>query len=177
MARYWWKVMWLCVVLLISCNAVRVSNKEAADDFRLASYKTFDFQSDATAETAAFEQEFGLLRNEVAKQLQKRGLRQSSGQPDLLVNIGAMISEKTQTRETRFGQDGPYYTGQRRYTWKSQEVPVGTYQEGTVSVHLVDRVKNELVWRADAAAVIPNKKEKLEERIREGVEEMFKEIQ
>ena len=32
-----------------------------------------------------------------------------------------------------------------RYTWRSREVEVGRYREGTVSVHLVDSDRNELV--------------------------------
>jgi hypothetical protein len=37
-------------------------------------------------------------------------------------------------------------TGGRNYSWLAREVAVGRYRDGTVTVHLVDRTQNKLVW-------------------------------
>lgn len=169
-------IIGLILLLIVACNPIRITTSESSESFHLSTYRTFGFLDEVTQAPATppmYAEEMFLLKREISKQLQQRGLKQTVTQPDLLVNIGVMVTDKTQTRETRFGQDGPYYTGQRRYTWKSQEVPVGTYQEGSVSVHLVNPETNELVWRTDAVAVVPKKRKILEKRITEGVEKIF----
>ncbi|MGV3541352.1 MAG: DUF4136 domain-containing protein [Rufibacter sp.] len=166
---------WVLLVTM-ACSAVKISKKEAAPGFSLQNYKTFGFYNENRAANEQYSQYVQLLQQEISQQLQSKGLTPSSSQPDLLVNLGLMVTDKTQTRTTHFGQDGPYYTGQRRYTWRSQEIPVNTYQEGNVSVHLVDQKQNELVWQAEVSAVIPNKQEKVKERIKEGIQAMFQEV-
>jgi hypothetical protein len=116
------------------------------------------------------------LQREVAIQLQKRGLTMANSNPDLLVNLGVVVQEKTQTRQTDIRSDPPNYVGQRRYTWRTREVVVGKYKEGTISVHLVDRDQNALVWSSEAESVVPPKAEKVQERIAEGVEKLFSSI-
>ncbi|GAB2537053.1 DUF4136 domain-containing protein [Rufibacter soli] len=163
-----------------SCSTVRVVRQEAADSFALAAYITFDFYGEDQVLSDSLSQEdhrnMEVLKKEVAQQLTRRGLTRNPQAPDLLVNLGMVVKEKDQTRETTFGRDAPYYMGQRRYTWKSQEVKVGEYKEGTISLHLVDRSKNELVWQGEVEAILPKKQTSAEERIKEGVDALFKKI-
>ncbi|WP_207433210.1 DUF4136 domain-containing protein [Sabulibacter ruber] len=167
----------LLVCVLAACSSVRVVNTEAAPNFNLASYKTFGFMEVNTgSDTASIPippEYVSALKTEIARQLQQRGLTQSSANPDLEVNLGVVVMEKRQTRQTDIRTDPPFYMGQRRYTWKSREVEVGRYKEGTLSVHLVDRAQNALVWSAEAESVVPTKNEKVQERISEGVEKLF----
>ncbi|KAA3438131.1 DUF4136 domain-containing protein [Rufibacter hautae] len=166
------------LLLTVSCSPVRVTSTEASPDFRLTNYKTFGFM-EVNADSSRVEipaEHIASLQREVSNQLQKRGLTMSNANPDLLVNLGVVVQEKKQTRQTDFRTDAPYYMGQRRYTWRSKEVEVGRYKQGTISVHLVDRDQNSLVWSNQAESVVPSNNSKVQERIAEGVEKLFESL-
>ncbi|WP_210464933.1 DUF4136 domain-containing protein [Rufibacter roseolus] len=168
----------LLFLLLAACSPVRVANTEAAPDFTLSNYKTFGFL-EVNADSSKLEipaEHIAALQREVSNQLQKRGLTMATSNPDLLVNLGVVVQEKKQTRQTDFRTDAPYYMGQRRYTWRSKEVEVGRYKQGTISVHLVDRTQNNLVWSSQAESVVPSNNAKVQERIAEGVEKLFESL-
>lgn len=167
------------LLLLAACSPVRVLETEAKEGFQLSNYSTFDFyEVEATGEELGnYASELDYLKSQIAQELQKRGLQQSTTAPDLKVNIGVAVAEKVQTREKNLTTDPITYIGQRRYTWKAEEVVVRRYQQGTLSLHLVNNAQNELVWQGSAEGVLPDdNKEKLQERINEGVQKLVKEI-
>lgn len=174
-------LIYLIIVLIgYSCApAVRIVETEAENDFDLSQYQTYNF-SDALDGGGAEEvmpqyvQEMNILKAEIARELEERGLRRSP-EPELLVNIGAVVEEKVQTRQTDI-REAPLYIGQRRYHWEAKEVEVGRYQHGTVSVHLIDREENKLMWRGVAEGVLPKDREKLHNRIEQGVEDLFAKV-
>ncbi|WP_237144095.1 DUF4136 domain-containing protein [Pontibacter pamirensis] len=154
-------------------------NTEPAPGFQLSNYETFAFyEVEASGEglTPAYQTQVQYLQQAISDQLEARGLTQTTSDPDLLINLGIVVTEEVQTRQTDIRSDPPNYIGQRRYTWRSREVEVGRYREGTVSVHLVDNEQNELVWRGAAEAILQRKQAKLQEQIVKGVEEMFQAI-
>lgn len=159
---------------------VRVVDTEAEADFNLADYETYNFYDSVggigttTEVSPQYLEEMNIIKYEIASQLERRGLGLSS-EPELLVNIGAVIEERVQTRRTDI-REAPLYIGQRRYHWQSEEVPVSRYQQGTVSVHLVDRLENRLLWRGVAEGVIPENRERLRDNIERGVEELFQRV-
>jgi hypothetical protein len=165
------------LVTLLACSGVNVLETEADEDFQLSRYTTFDFfQLEASGDTAEnFSRNVSLLRQSITRELESKGLERTSVSPDLLVNIGIVVEEKVQTRETTI-REAPIYIGQRRYHWQSEEVEVGRYREGTVTVDLVDRAENKMVWEGVVEGVIPQKQEKLQERINEGVEALFEKL-
>ncbi|MCC9137467.1 DUF4136 domain-containing protein [Pontibacter silvestris] len=164
----------------VSCSPrVQVNTEPAAADFHLSNYQTFAFfDVDASGEalSSGYQQQVEYMKSEIAQQLQRRGLTPATDQPDLLINLGIVVNEEVQTRETNIVTDPPQYIGQRRYTWRSREVEVGRYREGTVSVHLVDNAQNELVWRGTAEGVLPRKSSEIQEQIAEGVEKLFSKV-
>src|SRR6478735_7860327 len=114
----------LVFFMMASCSGVRVINSEANDGFTLGNYKTFDFykleaQGDTVA--ATFETNAELLKQAIAKQLQAKGLQQATSNPSLLVNIGVVVEEKIQTRETSIHDAPTYIGGMRNYSWRSEE--------------------------------------------------------
>jgi len=64
--------------------------------------------------------------------------------------------------------------GQRNYHWEVQEVPVGTYKVGTVSIDLVDTEQNKLVWSESERDVINKSTKKVRKRIDKGVKKIFR---
>lgn len=167
----------LLIFAFSACSSVQVREIDADKDFNLAQYKTFTFydsSDDSYPLLGEYQQEMNIIKKEIAEQLQARGLSQSP-QADLMVNIGAVVEEKVQTRRTNI-QEAPVYIGQRRYHWESEEVAVGKYKMGTVTVHLVDREENKLVWKGVAEGVISKNQETLRKNIAEGVSKLFKKV-
>src|SRR5690349_15521144 len=109
------------VILVAACSPVKIISTEPAPGFALANYKTFDFLKTETSGviSSKFDERLTLLKTEVSKQLTTRGLEQASSDAELLINIGVVVEEKVQTRETDFRTDA-YYSGQRNYTWQSE---------------------------------------------------------
>ncbi|HEY4651311.1 MAG TPA: DUF4136 domain-containing protein [Pontibacter sp.] len=168
-----------CMVFIVACSPVRVLDTEAEQGFSLSKYKTFDFyEVDASGDALEPNTpQLEYLKQEIVQQLQQRGLQQSTASPELKVNLGIVVADKVQTRETSFIPDAPRYIGQRRYSWKSEEVVVDKYKQGTLSLHLVDNASNKLVWQGAAEGVLPERNtEKLQERITEGVQKLVQEI-
>ena len=111
------------------------------------------------------------LKAAIARELEAKGLSQSDN-PDLYVNIGVVVKEEVQTRETDIRE--MQYLGQRNYHWEVQEIPIGTYNEGTVNIDLVDAAKNERVWEGSASAVILKNNTKMQKSIDKGMKKAFK---
>ncbi|MBL0740099.1 DUF4136 domain-containing protein [Chryseolinea lacunae] len=168
----------LCVIFLLCCGAcsgVRVLNTDKADGFQIGQYKTFEFyaiEADGDTVSPTFHKNVDLLKTAVRRQLEARGLKATTERPDLLVNIGVMVENKIQTRSTSI-QEAPRYMGQRKYSWKSEEVEVGRYREGTATVHLVEAASNKLVWKGAVAGVVPDNPEKVGPMIEEGITALF----
>ncbi|GAB3921938.1 hypothetical protein GCM10028804_18590 [Larkinella terrae] len=150
---------------------------EPADNFALTNYRTFAFADiESTGDipqSGFYRSQVDALKTAIEQQMNRRGLRRVDAQPDLMLNIGIAVDEKTQTRQTDIRSDPPNYIGQRRYTWRTREVEVGKYRQGTIDIHLVDPKRNEMVWRGIVEGIIPKKPEKLQKQIDESMEKLF----
>lgn len=167
----------LFLLLFFSCSSVRVLETKAEEGFNLSDYQTFDFYTPASEGDQVlqeYQREMDLLKEEISQALENMGLSRSTD-PDLLVNIGAVVEEKADTRQTNI-REAPRYIGQRRYSWKSEEIVVRTYKMGTVTIDLVDPAENELVWRGVAEGVVPEDEEKLRNTIEKGIQKLFSEL-
>lgn len=171
----------LLSVIFVACSSVRIEGVQQANDFSLSKYKTFGFfqveaSGDALGEEYASNLE--LLKKAVTKQFSAKGISPATDNPDLMVNIGIVVSQEVQTRETSFTNPGDRtaYMGQRNYSWQSQEVVVGTYKQGSVTVDLVDRETGKLVWQGTAESVVPENKKKVPALIDEGMQKLFEKL-
>lgn len=173
MPRY---IIYFFAVLLTGCSSAKVLNVEKADAVDFQAFKTFDFYKvEASGDTASqkFAERIEKLEDAIALKMQRLGYLLSKTNPDLLINIGIAVNEKVQTRQTDFRTDAPRYIGQRRYSWKSEQVEVGSYREGTVIVHVVGRKENKLFWKGEVQDIIPEKDSRLEKTIKKGVEKLL----
>lgn len=172
-------IFYLCLILFFSCTSAKVTKVEATDNFALTNYKTFNFY-EITANGEPVDPQYSnridILKSAIQQQLVGKGLTLAQGDPDLVVNIGIVTTEKVQTRQTDFRTDAPRYIGQRRYSWKSREVEVGRYQAGTVSVELVDPEQNEMVWQGVMEGIIPKKDAALQREANAAVAELFSKL-
>lgn len=173
------RVLFIMVLFFLgACSPVRILNVYKAEGFALSNYKTFDFfKVDATGELSpSYMDRVDMIKAEIARHLVQRGLQQTSSNPDLLLNIGIVVEEKEQTRETTI-MDAPRYIGQRNYHWESEEIVVNRYKQGTVTVDFVDRRSNKLVCQGIASAVVVEKDKAVKKNIVEGVQKLFEEME
>lgn len=175
------KIIFLLILPLYSCSSVNIVGVDQAPDFSLTNYKTFNFfdvnmGGDALGPNT--ETNLKLLKEAISKELTGKSLTQSSENPDLLINIGVVVAEKIQTRETNFNNPGDRtaYMNQRNYHWHAQDVAIGKYRQGTVTVHLVDKATNRLVWKGSADSVLPEKEKNVPALIEEGMAKLFEKL-
>ncbi|MGV3764929.1 MAG: DUF4136 domain-containing protein [Chitinophagaceae bacterium] len=168
----------VCCILCQCTPSARISS-ELAPEADFSQYKTFDFyQLDASGDTLStkFSSRTRSMEYAIEQEMKAKGYTRTNTNPDLLINIGIVVEEKKQTRQTDFRTDAPRYIGQRNYSWKSEEVTVGTYREGTVTVDLVDRATNKRVWEGVAREIIPNRDDRVEKAIGTGVKLLLKDV-
>lgn len=165
----------LMLTAMFGCSGISIIGVDKSDNFTISNYKTFDFfKIDASGDALSdhSKQNLELIKAAITKELQARGVMQSSTDPDLLVNIGVVVLEKVQTRETRLGEY-PTYMGTRNYSWERQDIEVGRYREGTVSVHLVEPETKKMVWKGAAEGVLPTKQANVPKMIDQGMTQLF----
>jgi hypothetical protein len=160
-------VILIAALSLAGCSGIKITGVSKVPDFKISNYKTFGFHEvqvggDAVSDVN-FKPRLELLKEEIIKQMQVKGLTRTQSSPDLIVNIGVAVNEEVQTRETNFANPGDRhmaYMGARNYGWQSQEVAVGTYRDGSVKVDLVDKNSFKMVWTGTAESVLPNNQSK-----------------
>lgn len=171
-------VVLLLVLVASACSSVRLKDVKSEKDFSIANYKSFSFyevNSGGDAIGPNHQENLKRIKEAIVREMGAKGLTLTADNPQLNVNIGVVVNEETQTRETSFTNPGDrtYYTGQRNYTWQSQEVVVGTYRQGSVIVHLVDTKENKMVWQGTAQSVLPDKEKNIPALIDEGIKTLF----
>ncbi len=170
-------------ILLISfaCSSVKITGVSNSENFSISKYKTFSFYEVNRGGDALGPSQEGnlkLIKEAIVKQLSAKGVAMSGDNPDLLVNIGIVVSSQVQTVETSLSNpaDRTYYMGQRTYSWQAGEKAIGTYRQGTVTVHLVDAKEDKLVWQGSADSVLPEKQKNIPALVEEGMMKLFKEV-
>ncbi|MCE7068082.1 DUF4136 domain-containing protein [Dyadobacter sp. CY326] len=180
MKVFLFSVLILFIASFSGCKApYKILNAKQEDDFRLSNYATFGFYDiEARGDTVSekFEQNVNIIRSAIAQNLQAKGLDEARDS-NLKVNIALNVKEELQTRQTDFRTDGlPRYMGQRRYSWKSEEVVVGKYREGTIMIDLVDAATNKMVWQGGAEGIIPEKSKNFTAEINQAIAEIVDKI-
>ena len=116
------------------------------------------------------------LKEKITEELKARGLSPDTNGPSLRINLGVVVADKVQTRETNVTSDPFTYSGQRNYYWEVREIPVNTYREGSVTIHFVNNPGNVLVWAGTISEVVPKKQEDKLAAIQDAVDQIFKYI-
>lgn len=173
--------MYLLILALFvwSCSSTKVQVKASNPTTEISDYATFSFfELEAEGDTSSvFNESMHYFKSEVTWQMNARGVTQDTDSPDLKINLGIVVEEKTQTRQTSLSDPGEWtYIGQRNYKWESKTVEVGTYKEGSITIHLVDNSSNEAIWIGLIEGVLPRRPEKRKESIRKAVASLFSEI-
>ena len=178
------RLLFILITITCACSSIRISNVNKADNFSISNYKTFNFydvQASGDGLSQDYKANLDLLKEAITKQMKVKGLSASTSEPDLLVNIGIVVLQKVQTRETNISDPGARnsvtYMGYRDYSWKSQTVEVSRYREGTVTLDFVERTSNKLVWQGSAESILPEKAKNVPLLIEDGMQKLFMKVQ
>ena len=169
-------LLFLFIATSVACSPVRVVSTDAKKTVDYTAYQTFNFldvslKNETSPVPEIDHRGIQLLKAAISKEMQSLGYHQSEN-PDLWVNIGIMVEEKVQTRQTDI-REAPVYIGQRRYHWESEEVVVDKYEQGTVSIDIIDTRKMERIWEGVAAGTLSSDGAKLENRINKAMQMLF----
>ena len=160
-----------------ACTPMKILNIEQGDNVDYTHYKTYNFyevKASGDTITKGFNDRIIVLKNAITKEMNKRGYLQNE-HPDLLINIGIVIRELAQTRTTDFHTDGtPQYMGQRNYSWKSEEMIMGHYREGAISLDIVDASQKKLVWKGSIGGIVPHSRSTIQKDAENGMKRLFK---
>ena len=163
------------MVFQVGTAQVQVSYSKA-ENIDFTKFKTYQIYSLDVKNIPEFEPKkegLNLLIVEINKQMTSRGYQKVKENPDLIINIGVVITNETQTRQTDF-RDAPRYIGQRNYHWQSEEIVVSRYIEGTVTLDIVSTEANEMIWQAVSSGILQKKREKNLKKIPKGAQKLFK---
>jgi len=167
--------------LLFSCSTSKITVLEDNEgQFKLSDFASFTFLGvEAEGELQDnYKERIELIKDEVISKMESRGMAYKPDQAELGINIGILVEEKTQTRETGLLTDpGTFnYIGQRRYSWKSETVALGKYKLGTATIHFIDTKANKAVWVGVMEKVMNENTEKTNEAIKKSVADLFEKL-
>lgn len=167
--------LFLFIPMIVQAQILVAYNKSEDVDF--SKFKTFqivDFEVKNNPKFEPKKEGLDLLIAEISKQMSLRGYQKVTKDPDLIINIGINITAEVQTRETDFRTDAPRYMGQRNYHWEAEEVVVRKYTEGTVTLDMVDNLKNTMIWQAVSKGTLSKKRKKNKKKIIKATQKLFK---
>jgi Domain of unknown function (DUF4136) len=128
----------------------------------LSSYKTFGFYDRVSTDKNAYTTILSTrLKETTRSELEKRGYQYSQSNPQLMVNFATNIENRTDVQSgPGVGAGGFYgYRAGMYGAWAGypQDIETVHYQEGTLSIDLVDASKQKLVWQGVAQGRISKK--------------------
>jgi hypothetical protein len=129
--------------------SVRADSDPSAN---LSSYKTFAFLDKLTTDKSTYGTLLtSRLKASTQRELERRGLTQTTTNPQLLVNFNVNVENRADVESTPTMGFYGYRAGMYG-TWAGypQDVHTTHYQEGTLAIDLVDAAKQQLVWQGVA---------------------------
>jgi hypothetical protein len=142
------------LTVLAACESGPTIRADADPSANLASYKTFGFFDRVSTDKSAYTTIVSTrLKEATRREMEKRGYTYAESNPQLLTNFNINISDKTDVRSTPSASAGFYgYRAGMYGAWAGypQDVQTVHYQEGTLSIDLVDAQKQQLVWQGVA---------------------------
>jgi hypothetical protein len=142
------------LAIVAACATRPEVRTQSAPNLDIARYSTYGFIDKPGTDTAGYTTlTTRYLQEAVAREMEARGYKRSES-PDLLINFNVATKDKIESRP------GPNVgVGYGGWGWRrgyGYGVGIGTYSdirnftEGTLTVDVVDRARNELIWSGTA---------------------------
>ena len=171
----------LSVLLLAACSSGPTIKADYDPSVDFSQYRTFNFYNPLGIENPNYSSILGqMFRDTLTRQMELKGYTLSDD-PDLLLNVSAILEDKTKVTTYNDPYYGGYYGYRRGYydPWAGygygSTTHVSQYTEGTVNVDMVDARAKRMVWEGIAVGRVDEEKSNDEVRIaiESGVTEMF----
>jgi hypothetical protein len=147
---------------LSACTSGPAIRADGDPSANMSSYKTFGFYDRVSTDKNAYTTIVSTrLKEATRREMEKRGYQYVSSNPQLLANFNLNITDKQDIRSSPSTGVGYYgYRSGMYGTWGGypQDIQTVNYQEGTLSIDLVDSAKQQLVWQGTAQGRIDKKK-------------------
>lgn len=173
MKKYFILLMAFSLLLLSACSVVTVkTDYDHSEDF--SKYKTFKLYDgdkqggNALVRYPELKKQIDVI---VKETLQDKGLSyKESGEADLIVNVHATLTDKTQLTDMG-GARGGYSTWWGPYGSRTM---VSYYTEGNLVIDLVDSAQKELSWRGIGTKVVDGSAQNDTKKLRKIITEIMK---
>jgi len=122
----------------------------------LSEYKSFGFFEKLDTDERYESLLSQYLKASTKAEMQSRGFTFTENNPDLLINFNQETTDKQYVRQIPTTTGGYYgYRGHVYYdTWVGFEPYIENYQQGTLTIDIVERQQNKMVWQGVAVDVI-----------------------
>jgi hypothetical protein len=144
----------LCIVFLTAACTVsptiRSSYNQSID---FSQYKTFGFFQPLDTDSRYESLTSQYLKQTTVTEMTRRGFVLSKNEPDLLINFHRDIQNKQHIDEIPITGYGGYreYRGHLYYdSWVGYRTYIDNYQEGKLSIDIVDSRLNKVIWQGEA---------------------------
>ena len=167
--------------LLAACSSGPKIMADYDPSVDFSQYQTFNFYNPLGIENPAYSSIIGqMFRDSLTRQMEMRGYTLADD-PDLLLNVSAILEDKTKVTTYNDPMYGGYYGYRRGYydPWGGYgygtQTHVSQYTEGTVNVDMVDARAKRMVWEGVAVGRVDEERNNAEvrEAIEAGVRAMF----
>jgi hypothetical protein len=131
---------------VVSCGPSISVNHDYDPAYNFATLKTYDWiPVQGSAEVSDLK--IKRFQSAINKELEAKGMKQSSENPDFLIALQGMAQTKVNVTDYGYSY-GPYWGAGPR------NIDVSTYHEGTIFLDFVDSNTKELFWRGTGSSVV-----------------------
>ncbi len=171
----------VAALLLAACSSGPNIKADYDPSVDFSQYQTFNFYKPMGIENPNYSSIIGqMFRESITREMEKRGYTLSDD-PDLMMNVSAILEDKTKVTTYNDPMYGGYYGYRRGYydPWYGYgygtSTHVSQYTEGTVNVDMVDARAKRMVWEGVAVGRVDEERNNAEvrEAIEAGVRAMF----
>ena len=138
--------------VISACASPGPSVSSSVDpDINFGSLKTFGFMPELGTDRPGGIRTLlsNMLINAVSKELEDRGMRQADS-PDVLVNFFVNVDQKLDVYRIPSTRSYYGYRYGRYRAWRGFETRVREYNQGTLSIDIVDPKRKMLIWEGVA---------------------------
>ncbi len=149
----------LSALLLAACSSGPNIKADYDPSVDFSQYQTFNFYNPMGIENPNYSSIIGqMFRDAITREMEKRGYTLSDD-PDLMMNVSAILEDKTKVTTYNDPMYGGYYGYRRGYydPWYGYgygtSTHVSQYTEGTVNIDMVDARAKRMVWEGQQEPV------------------------
>lgn len=137
------------LALLAACQTGPQIRSQSAPNLDIAPYRSYGFVEPLGTDRGGYTSlTTQYLKDAVNEEMKARGYILSDANPDLLVNFNVATKDRL---EGRPGPQASYGYWRRGYAWGvGMGDEIHSYTEGSLTIDVVDREKNELIWSGTA---------------------------